>query len=202
MEEVKRGKIYGTTNHFFEVHRLFGCFSLKVYVQYGQMEKKTIYVLALVDGRYYVGASNDIEDRMNSHFNGEGSAWTQKYKPLRVVESMAGNAFDEDKMTKQYMHQYGIDNVRGASYCRVELTHEQRQSIEREFTTIRNVCFKCGSHTHYANACTTIDEQKRCARCGRLGHTLNRCYAKWTEEGDYIPVDEDSWDSDSSSSSY
>ena len=42
-----------------------------------------IYVLLLEENKYYIGKSNNIDNRLESHFNGNGSAWTKKYKPIK-----------------------------------------------------------------------------------------------------------------------
>ena len=48
--------------------------------------------------------------------------WTTKYKPIKVVELIEGDNYDEDKYTLKYMEQYGIDNVRGGSFCQIIIT--------------------------------------------------------------------------------
>ena len=44
------------------------------------------------------------------------------HRPLRVVEiQKGGDRYDEDKLVKKYMSKYGVNNVRGGSYCKVNL---------------------------------------------------------------------------------
>lgn len=45
----------------------------------------TIYILELENQKYYVGKTENPEVRIDSHFQGEGSVWTKKYKPIRVL---------------------------------------------------------------------------------------------------------------------
>ena len=69
-----------------------------------------IYVLRLVGGRYYIGKSDNITNRYQQHLNGNGSAWTKKYKPVSLEKTIKNvSSFEEDKVTKEYMSKYGID---------------------------------------------------------------------------------------------
>lgn len=44
-----------------------------------------VYVLELVNKKYYVGISKDYKKRFEEHKRGEGSDFTKKYKPLHIV---------------------------------------------------------------------------------------------------------------------
>lgn len=157
-----------------------------------------IYVLKLKNNKYYVGQSTNVNQRIKQHERGEGSAWTQKYEPVEVVEiKKNASPFDEDKMTKQYMAKYGVENVRGGSYSQVRLTDEQEDILQREIDTATGACFRCGEKGHFANQCDaescsedeseeedseeedyeSVDEDT-CYRCGRSGHWASECYAK------------------------
>ena len=118
----------------------------------------TVYILKLINDKYYVGITNkSVQERFNEHINGRGSEWTKKYKPIEIVESIKNaDPFDEDKYTKKYMSQYGIDNVRGGSYTTIELFDYQIMSLEKELCTIQNKCFKCFQYGHYAKYCREI----------------------------------------------
>ena len=50
------------------------------------LTKNYIYVLKLVEDRYYVGRTINIFRRIHEHFTDGGSIYTKKYKPLKVVE--------------------------------------------------------------------------------------------------------------------
>lgn len=113
-----------------------------------------VYALKLADGKYYVGKSDNIDQRLGSHFSGDGSAWTRKHTPVKVMEVRENvSRFEEDKMTKEYMEKYGIDNVRGGAYTQVELPDEFRESLQREIRGTTDVCFKCNRTGHWASQC-------------------------------------------------
>lgn len=81
-----------------------------------------LYVLKLEQGKFYVGiTSKTVERRMQEHRRGySGAAWTRKYKPLNVyyskdlgvISESRAEAF-ENKVVREYIQKYGIDNVRG-----------------------------------------------------------------------------------------
>jgi predicted GIY-YIG superfamily endonuclease len=77
------------------------------------MQETNIYVLKLQEDKWYVGKTNDVDKRFQDHRDGQGSAWTNKYPPVELVEVQKGNSFDEDKITKVYMLKYVVENVRG-----------------------------------------------------------------------------------------
>ena len=45
-----------------------------------------IYALKCQQNKYYVGKTTNPNIRLESHSNANGSAWTKKYKPIRVME--------------------------------------------------------------------------------------------------------------------
>jgi len=79
-----------------------------------------IYALKLSQGKYYVGKTTNPSFRLDNHFNSNGSAWTMKYKPIKLLELIPNcDRYDEDKYTRKYMDKYGIDNVRGGSFVQI-----------------------------------------------------------------------------------
>ena len=94
------------------------------------MSRITIYILRLEGGRFYVGRAEDVERRIREHMNGDGAAWTTLYRVV-AIEEVFENAslFDEDRYVKEYMDIHGIENVRGGSYCQVNLPPDQVQAL-------------------------------------------------------------------------
>ena len=131
----------------------------------------SIYVLRLEGGRYYIGKSDNVMNRYQQHLNGNGSAWTRKYKPVsfeRTIENVS--PFEEDKITKEYMSKYGIDKVRGGSYVEVELSEFHIDALQMEIWAAKDLC----------------------TQCGRSGHFIKDCYAKTDVTGNKIVYEESS----------
>ena len=100
-----------------------------------------IYALRLIKDKYYIGKTNNPGFRLDVHFNYLGSIWTKIYKPVEVCEIIPNcDIYDEDKYTRRYMDKYGIDNVRGGSFCEVILDEATMKLLEKMRIT-RSVIF-------------------------------------------------------------
>ena len=79
----------------------------------------SLYVLALEDGKYYVGlATHGCEFRIGEHCSNMGSKWTQIHKALQVIDFYYPASKNlEKEVTIYYAHKYGAANVRGGPYC-------------------------------------------------------------------------------------
>jgi predicted GIY-YIG superfamily endonuclease len=77
---------------------------------------KYVYVLYLERHTYYVGSSNNPKSRIEQHFKNDGTKWTKLHKPLEVISIIEGDELVEETTTLDYMHKYGINNVRGGSF--------------------------------------------------------------------------------------
>ena len=116
--------------------------------------KTNVYILKLEGGKFYIGKSDNVLKRYQEHLNGHGSAWTKKYKPLSLEKTLEGvSPFEEDKVTKEYMANYGIENVRGGSYVTEELTSVQRESLQKEIWAAQDCCTQCGKKGHFIKDC-------------------------------------------------
>ena len=161
-----------------------------------------IYVLQLENRKYYVGKTHNPRFRLDKHFNSSGSKWTKLYKPLRVLEIIPDcDDYDEDKITRQYMDKYGINNVRGGSFVSIDLEKSTINVLKQMSNGTNDKCFVCGQRGHFARDCRESDEESdeesikycksrqnrdSCFRCGRKGHYSSSCYAIKHIKGYYI----------------
>ena len=120
-------------------------------------------VYALQDNakRVYVGKSQNIAQRVQSHRTGDGTRFLDASSPLRqlrVLTQGAANDLEtwERNETLAQMREHGVDSVRGWIFTSTKLTPSERASA-------------------VAQVCEKFD---LCRSCGRSGHFAERCYAR------------------------
>lgn len=71
-----------------------------------------MYILLCSNGQYYTGSTNNIEIRLAQHQNGEGSNFTRKHLPVKLV----------------YMEEF--DNIKDAFYREKQVQGWSRKKKE------------------------------------------------------------------------
>ena len=171
-----------------------------------------IYVLKCQGNKYYVGKTENPDYRLESHFSEGGSAWTKKYKPLQLYQLIPDQTdHDEQRVTQEYMEKYGIQNVRGGPWCKIDIS-ESLPAIEHILKSSSDKCYTCGSTGHFTNKCPNKEAKHKeakhneirrkekknsplsvCKRCRRFGHTEEMCYATTYDNGKPIEEYYDVW---------
>jgi hypothetical protein len=145
-----------------------------------------IYILNLAQNKFYVGKTDKPKFRLDSHFKNGGCAWTKKYKPIQILGLFPDcDDFDEDKYTLKYMSKYGIDNVRGGSFCQTTLSRENINTIERMISSSNDCCHFCGEKGHFIGRCSNKKEKQKYSKQNKHFLQLSK---------DYESADEVEWD--------
>ena len=150
-----------------------------------------IYVLRLKNDKYYVGKTENPKFRIDTHFKNGGCYWTKKYKPCQIIGLFPEcDDFDEDKYTLKYMSKYGVDNVRGGSFCRCDLSIENKNTINKMISSSNDCCHFCGEKGHFIGNCTKEKEKNRYSKQNKHFLELSK---------DYESADEVEWENDEES---
>ena len=133
-----------------------------------------LYILRLRGKKWYVGYTDrGSVDRILEHIDKKGAKWTKKHPPLKKgylhwISEPGYTKKDEDKKTLELMKEHGINNVRGGSWCMVNLypaVYEELESLVYK-SNRRNkklFCDRCGRDSHERTECratTTVDRVK------------------------------------------
>jgi len=111
--------------------KLLDCFDIEI--KNLDITKNYIYVLRLIEDRYYIGRTSNILIRIEQHFKGEGSIYTKEYKPIKVIEiNEEETKYDEETKTIEYMERYGWEKVRGAQWCSIVIKKPKFKNKKRK----------------------------------------------------------------------
>lgn len=134
----------------------------------------SIYVLELEQNKYYVGKTTNFAKRTNEHFEGDGAEWTKLYKPIKVHELYQNcDPYDEDKYTIKTMAKYGINNVRGGSFCKIHLNDADYQTISKMLNSATDRCYFCGKMDHFVKDCPEKIQQQNTGFFGGIANTIS-----------------------------
>jgi hypothetical protein len=93
------------------------------------------------------------------------------------------------------MDKYGINNVRGGTFCKLKLNDYNLITINNMINSANDKCYICGDVGHFANKCKQDNDSillnlkiynDLCSRCYRKGHYSDTCFAKTTINGEHI----------------
>lgn len=92
------------------------------YEKYNYTGNGKVYVLKLINNKYYIGYTERYCDRMHSHFSGKGAKWTKENDPAKICKVYKNvNKKFEDDLAIMYMTLYGHAPVRGGKYHSPEI---------------------------------------------------------------------------------
>ena len=124
-----------------------------------------VYVLKFSDtlpdrALYYVGKSNDIEERLRQHARDEGAVCVRGRHFTRVPVIVAGTVNDmegwERSEVLERMFQFGINAVRGWKFTLTAMPLEQKLSAFDDVCERFDLCRECGRGSHFIRDCQAL----------------------------------------------
>ncbi|MCM3268611.1 GIY-YIG nuclease family protein [Paenibacillus elgii] len=90
-------------------------------------KKYLVYAYELENGYYYIGQTDNLEQRKREHGTRNGASWTNIHKPksepmiiYENIESLSKALFFENSTALLYMKKYGWRNVRGGKFSNTD----------------------------------------------------------------------------------
>ena len=78
-----------------------------------------VYILLCMDGSFYTGYTNDLQQRTRQHENGKGAKYTKSHPPQKVayveVFGSRSSAMKREKAIKKLSHQQKKDLISSQS---------------------------------------------------------------------------------------
>ncbi len=123
-------------------------------------DKNKVYVLLLNNGKYYIGKTDNIVNRISDHKNGQGAQYTKKHGVNDLVEiKLNCSIFEEENTVIEYMYKYGIENVRGGIYCSENISQNEMNDIKKRIASVYDFCYICNKKGHYAYECSSMTKE-------------------------------------------
>lgn len=163
--------------------------SLKEFIR-TKVERCTVYILELEDGKYYVGSTTNRKRRIKEHIRRRGSEWTRQHKPIRVLREYKRIPSKfvlgmESRITAECMLEFGVNNVRGSMFCGTREFHVGDVATLTKFIGHYN-------HLNYRRVRRRLVQtlpaapsrfqiaydDGKCFRCGKKGHFVANCPQK------------------------
>jgi predicted GIY-YIG superfamily endonuclease len=125
-----------------------------------QKEKVTykVYILELENNYFYIGVTQNIEERYKNHLEGNAALWTKLHKPLKYIihkefDTRREANVEESSLTLSYMYKYSIEKVRGGRYANPVLNKFLMLCLKTEIAHNETLCFQCFQKGHYVRDC-------------------------------------------------
>ncbi|MEN6624283.1 MAG: GIY-YIG nuclease family protein [Smithella sp.] len=120
--------------------------------------KGYMYILLCSNGQYYTGSTNDIEKRIFQHQNGEGSNFTRRYRPVKLVY------FEEfDRLDDAFFREKQVQGwSRKKKEALIKMQYDKLPELSKSYdhvTSTGSVTGTTGSVT--GNDSVTINQKKQ-----------------------------------------
>lgn len=163
-----------------------------------KVERCTVYILELENGKYYVGSTTNRKRRIQQHIKRRGSKWTRMHKPIRVLREYRRIPSKfvlgmESRITAECMLEYGVNNVRGSMFCSTREFHVGDISALTKFIghyndlnyrKVSDRLMQTLPRTRPRRVTIAGYNDGKCFRCGKRGHFVANCPQKKRTEGE------------------
>ena len=107
-------------------------------------KKQWIYVVLLESNKFYVGFSKIIMGRLTTYFlkhDGDQPLFTNKYKPKKLIIVISVEDIKMEKtVTLFLMKKFGIENVRGGPYVKINYEKQNlKKKIREQESELRQI---------------------------------------------------------------
>lgn len=152
-----------------------------------RIERCTVYVLELENGKYYVGSTTNRKRRIQEHIKRRGSKWTREHKPVRLLREYRRIPSKyilgmESRITAELMLEFGVNNVRGSMFCSTREFHMGDIDSLTKFIGHYNDLSYRKVHVRLSQTLPAAPNKPKkssnngtCFCCGKYGHFAANC---------------------------